>query len=178
MQRASLPSVSLSYHPHCTFTPQPILMSTPRGYTTFPSSADLFYFCTTSSTSEEDLNLHYAPPSKSSLRVGVLIVGHDQVQLLDLAVVDMLGNIGRNRMSRLNASTTTVENAVDEIDIRYVSESGLLGVTNLNSSDTEEAAFLRRLGDLLADATQPSFKGSCIAGCFSAASRAATGISV
>src|SRR6476469_8088243 len=62
--------------------------------------------------------------------------------------------------------------------IRYVSESGLLGVTNLHSSDTEEAAFLRRLGDLLADATQPSFKGSCIAGCFSAASRAATGISV
>jgi hypothetical protein len=60
--------------------------------------------------------------------------------------------------------------------IRYVSESGLLGVTNLNSSDTEEAAFLRRLGDLLADATRPSFKGSCIAGCFSAASRAATGI--
>jgi hypothetical protein len=28
--------------------------------------------------------------------------------------------------------------------IRYVSESDLLGVTNLNSSDTEEAAFLRR----------------------------------
>jgi hypothetical protein len=58
--------------------------------------------------------------------------------------------------------------------IRYVSQSGLLGVTNLNSSDTEEAAFLRRLGDPLADATQPSFKGSCMAGCLSAASRAAT----
>ena len=54
----------------------------------------------------------------------MLILGHDQVQLLDLAVVDMLGNIGRNRIARLNASTTTVENAVDEIDIRYVSESG------------------------------------------------------
>src|SRR5262245_14451205 len=62
-----------------------ILMSTPRGYTTFPTSADLFYFCTTSSTSEEDLNLHYAPPSKSSLKIGVLVLGQDQVQLLDLA---------------------------------------------------------------------------------------------
>src|SRR6478736_2935410 len=31
---------------------------------------------------------------------------------------------------------------------------------------TEEAAFVRRLGDLLADGTQPSFKGSCIAGAF------------
>ncbi|CAI6338204.1 unnamed protein product [Periconia digitata] len=99
-------------------------MSTPRGYTSFPSSADLFYFCTTSSTSEEDLNIHYAPPSKSSLRVGVLILGHGQVQLLDLAVVDMLANIGRNRIANLNAAAGTLERAVDEVDIRYVSESG------------------------------------------------------
>src|SRR6478609_3062724 len=33
--------------------------------------------------------------------------------------------------------------------IRYVSESGLLGVTNIITYKTEEAAFLRRIGDLL-----------------------------
>lgn len=99
-------------------------MSTPRGYTTFPSSADLFYFCTTSSTSEEDLNIHYAPPSKSSLRIGVLVLGQDPVQLLDLAVVDLLAKIGRSRIGRLNAPASTLEEAVDEVDIRYVSESG------------------------------------------------------
>ncbi|KAF1960312.1 hypothetical protein CC80DRAFT_501556 [Byssothecium circinans] len=99
-------------------------MSTPRGYASFPSSADLFYFCTTSSTSEEELNLHYAPPSKSSLRIGVLILSHDQVQLLDLAVVDMLAKISRSRIGRLNAPTSTLDEAVDEVDIRYVSETG------------------------------------------------------
>lgn len=99
-------------------------MSTPRGYTSFPSSADLFYFCTTSSESEEELNLHYAPPSKSSLKIGVLVLSQDQVQLLDLAVVDLLAKIGRNRMSRLNPLSSILEEAVDELDIRYVSESG------------------------------------------------------
>jgi len=108
--------VSLSYH-H-------LLMSTPRGYTSFPSSADLFYFCTTSSTSEEELNLHYAPPSKSSLKIGVIVLGNDQVQLLDLAVVDLLAKIGRTRMGGLNAPSTTLDEAVDELDVRYVSESG------------------------------------------------------
>ncbi|KAF2635902.1 class I glutamine amidotransferase-like protein [Massarina eburnea CBS 473.64] len=99
-------------------------MSTPRGYTTFPSSADLFYLCTTSSTSKEDLNLHYVPPSKSSLKIGVLVLGKDQVQLLDLAVVDMLAKIGRGRISTLNAPSSTLDEAVDELDIRYVSETG------------------------------------------------------
>ncbi|KAJ4294402.1 hypothetical protein N0V90_008092 [Kalmusia sp. IMI 367209] len=99
-------------------------MSTPRGYTSFPSSADLFYFCTTSSTSEEDLNLHYAPPSKSSLKIGVLVFGNDPIQLLDLAVVDLLAKMGRNRISGLNASSGALDEAVDELDIRYVNESG------------------------------------------------------
>ena len=97
---------------------------TPRGYTTFPSSADLFYFCTTSSTSEEDLNIHYAPPSKSSLKIGVLILGNDQIQLMDLAVIDLLAKIGRSRISRLNAPDMACDEAVDELDIRYVNESG------------------------------------------------------
>ncbi|KAH7125397.1 putative amidotransferase-domain-containing protein [Dendryphion nanum] len=98
--------------------------STPRGYTHFPSQADLFYFCTTSSTSEEDLDIHYAPPSKSSLKIGVLVLSHEQLQLLDLAVVDLLSMISRNRMSRLNASGNAMNEAVDEIDIRYISETG------------------------------------------------------
>jgi hypothetical protein len=99
-------------------------MSTPRGYTSFPSSADLFYFCTTTSTSEEELNFHYAPPSKSSLKIGVLVLGNDQVQLLDLAVVDLLAKISRIRMSGLNPPESTLDEAVDELDVRYVNESG------------------------------------------------------
>ncbi|KAF1997520.1 class I glutamine amidotransferase-like protein [Amniculicola lignicola CBS 123094] len=95
-----------------------------RAYPDLPSQADLFYFCTTLSTSEEDLNLRYAPPSKSSMKVGVLVLGPDQIQLSDLAVVDILAMIGRNRLSRLHAPTDTLDQAVDELDIRYVSESG------------------------------------------------------
>lgn len=99
--------------------------SPPRSYnTTFPSDADLFYFCTTSSTSAEDLNIHYAPPSKASLKIGVVILSQDQTQLLDFAALDLLAMIGRNRISRLNASTAAIEEAVDEIDIRYVTASG------------------------------------------------------
>ncbi|KAF1849866.1 uncharacterized protein K460DRAFT_272859 [Cucurbitaria berberidis CBS 394.84] len=98
--------------------------SPPRSYTSFPSQADLFYFCTTSSTDEEDLNIHYAPPSKSSLRVGVVVLGQDQVQLLDLAALDLLAMLGRNRIQRIAASTNAMEQAMDEIDIRYVSVTG------------------------------------------------------
>ncbi|KAF2737273.1 class I glutamine amidotransferase-like protein [Polyplosphaeria fusca] len=98
--------------------------SPPRSYTHLPSQADLFYFCTTLDSSEDDLNLHYSPPSKSSIKVGVLVLGQGQVQLLDLAVVDTIAMIGRNRLSALNASEGILDEAVDEIDIRYVSESG------------------------------------------------------
>lgn len=98
--------------------------SPPRSYTSFPSHADLFYFCTTSSTSEEDLNIHYAPPSKSSLRVGVVVLSPDQVQLLDLAALDLLATLGRNRISKINTSSGAVDEAIDEIDIRYVSVTG------------------------------------------------------
>jgi hypothetical protein len=103
------------------FMPSP---SSSRSYTSFPSSADLFYYCTTGSTSEEDLNIHYAPPSRSSLRIGVIISGQEQVQLLDLAALDLLAMIGRNRISRMNATAPTIDEAVDEIDIRFVSVTG------------------------------------------------------
>ncbi|KAH6639783.1 class I glutamine amidotransferase-like protein [Boeremia exigua] len=98
--------------------------SPPRGYTTFPSDEDLFYFCTTSSTSAEDLGISYAPPSQSSLRVGVIILGQDQIQLSDLAAVDLLSTLGRNRISRLQTPASTLDEAVDEVDIRYVSVTG------------------------------------------------------
>lgn len=98
--------------------------SPPRSYTSFPSHADLFYFCTTSSTSEENLNIHYAPPSRSSLRIGVIVLGQDQVQLLDLAALDLLSMLGRNRISRLHASAEAIDEAMDEIDIRYVNVTG------------------------------------------------------
>jgi hypothetical protein len=98
--------------------------SPPHGYTTFPSDEDLFYFCTTSSTSAEDLGINYAPPSQSSLRVGVIILGQDQIQLSDLAAVDLLSILSRSRIGRLNAQTTALDEAVDEVDIRYVSVTG------------------------------------------------------
>jgi hypothetical protein len=99
--------------------------SPPRSFTTsFPSDADLFYFCTTSSTSAEDLNIRYALPSKSSLKIGVVILSQHQTQLLDLAALDLLATIGRNRLSKLNASTDALDEAVDEIDVRYVTSSG------------------------------------------------------
>jgi hypothetical protein len=98
--------------------------SPPRGYTTFPSSADLFYFCTTSSTSNEDLDLHYTPPSTTSLRVGVVILNQDQVQVLDLAALDLLATLSQNRIRKLNAPGTAVDEALDELDIRYVSLTG------------------------------------------------------
>ncbi|KAF1834979.1 hypothetical protein BDW02DRAFT_549238 [Decorospora gaudefroyi] len=99
-------------------------MPSPRSFTSFPSQADLFYFCTTSSTSQEDLNIHYAPPSRSSIRIGVVILGNDQVQLLDFAALELLAMVGRNRISRMNATAAAIEQAVDEIDIRYVSLTG------------------------------------------------------
>jgi hypothetical protein len=98
--------------------------SPPRSFTSFPSDADLFYFCTTSSTSAEDLDIHYASPSKSSLRIGVVILSQDQTQLLDLAALDLLAMMARNRLSKMDASTEVIDEAVDEIDIRYVTASG------------------------------------------------------
>ncbi|KAF2471548.1 uncharacterized protein BDR25DRAFT_303067 [Lindgomyces ingoldianus] len=100
------------------------MTSTPRGYTQLPSQADLFYFCTTLSTSEEDLNIHHYPPSKSSLKIGVLLLGQERIQLLDLAPVDMLAMIGRDRISQLNAPEPALYQAVDELDIRYINERG------------------------------------------------------
>ena len=99
-------------------------MPSPRSFTSFPTHEDLFYFCTTSSTSEEDLNIHYAPPSKSSLRIGVIIFGQEQVQLCDLAALDLLAMIGRNRISRMATTANAIDESVDELDIRYVSETG------------------------------------------------------
>lgn len=96
----------------------------PRSSVSFPSQADLFYFCTTSSTPEEDLNIHYAPPSRSSLRIGVVIYSADPIQLLDLAAIDLLAMLGRNRISRMNPTAAVLDEAVDEIDIRYVSVTG------------------------------------------------------
>ncbi|ORX92897.1 putative amidotransferase-domain-containing protein [Clohesyomyces aquaticus] len=98
--------------------------SPPRGYTVLPSQADLFYFCTTLSTSEEDLNIQHFPPSKSSLKIGVLLLGQDRIQLLDLAPLDMLAMIGRDRISQLNAPEQALYEAVDELDIRYINERG------------------------------------------------------
>jgi hypothetical protein len=99
--------------------------SPPRTFNTaFPSDADLFYSCTTSSTSTEDISIHYALPSKSSLKIGVVILSPHQTQLIDLAALDLLAMMGRSRISSMNASTAALDEAVDEIDIRYVTASG------------------------------------------------------
>lgn len=100
-------------------------MPSPRSYnTSFPSAEALFYSCTTSSTSAEDLNMHYTPPSKPSLRIGVIILSQDQTQMLDFAALDLLTILGRNRLTKLNASPAALEDALDEIDVRYVTASG------------------------------------------------------
>ncbi|KAF2846374.1 hypothetical protein T440DRAFT_541761 [Plenodomus tracheiphilus IPT5] len=99
-------------------------MSSPMSHTAFPSQADLFYYCTTASISEGNLSARYGPPSKSSLRIGVVVLGQEQVQLLDIAVVDLFASLGRNRFSKTNASEAAIENALDEVDIRYVNMTG------------------------------------------------------
>ncbi|KAI8934063.1 hypothetical protein NX059_008828 [Plenodomus lindquistii] len=99
-------------------------MPSRRSHTSFPSQADLFYYCTTASTSEENIAVRYGPPSKSSLRVGVLVLGQEQTQLLDLAVIDMFASLSRNRISRTDATETAIEEALDEVDIRYVNVTG------------------------------------------------------
>jgi len=68
--------------------------------------------------------MHYAPPSTSSLRIGVIIFSLDPIQLLDLAALDLLAMLGRNRISRINATAAAIDEAMDEIDIRYVSLTG------------------------------------------------------
>ncbi|KAH4927992.1 hypothetical protein HBI70_069960 [Parastagonospora nodorum] len=100
-------------------------MPSPRSYnTSFPSAEALFYSCTTSSTSAEDLDMHYIPPSKSSLRIGVIILSQDQTQMVDFAALDLLTMVGRNRLNKLNASPAALEDSLDEIDVRYVTASG------------------------------------------------------
>jgi hypothetical protein len=108
---------SLNIFLHITPMPSP-------SYTAFPSDADLFYFCTTSSTSAEHLNVHYAPPSKSSLKIGVVILSQDPTQLLDLSSLDLLAMMGRSRISNMDTSVAVQDEAVDEIDIRYITASG------------------------------------------------------
>jgi hypothetical protein len=99
--------------------------SPPRSFNpSFPSDEDLFYSCTTSSTSTENLNIHYSLPSKDSLKIGVVILGQHQIQLMDFAALDLLAMVGKSRLSRTNASAAVLEEAVEEIDIRYVTQSG------------------------------------------------------
>ncbi|OCL06589.1 hypothetical protein AOQ84DRAFT_74145, partial [Glonium stellatum] len=90
-------------------------------YPHLPSQADLFYLCTTLSTSDTSLNLN--PPSKSSLLIGILLLGNDLIQTLDIAPADLLSMLSEEVMERLGASEDLRSQAI-ELDIRYVSESG------------------------------------------------------
>lgn len=53
-----------------------------------------------------------------------MILGQDQIQLSDLAAVDLLSTLSRSRIDKLNSLPSTVDEAVDEVDIRYVSVTG------------------------------------------------------
>ncbi|KAH9876351.1 hypothetical protein J1614_004231, partial [Plenodomus biglobosus] len=77
---------------------------------------NLFYYCTTTSTSNGYLNVRYDLPSKSSLRVGIAVIRHEQVHLFNLAIVNLFASLGRNRVSKTNA----LEAAMDEVNIRHV----------------------------------------------------------
>jgi hypothetical protein len=91
-------------------------------YTHLPSQADLFYFCTLSG-SNESLDLDVPPPSNPSLRLGVLLLGDDEISSLDFACVDMLSSVTRRRLEAMGAPSHVVEQGVD-MDIRYISEGG------------------------------------------------------
>ena len=52
------------------------------------------------------------------------MLGNDQIQLADLAALDLLAMVGRNRICRMNATEAAIDEAVEEIDIRYVSVTG------------------------------------------------------
>lgn len=54
----------------------------------------------------------------------MLVLSNDQIQLADLAALDLLAMVGRNRISRMHATASAMDSAVDEIDIRYVSVTG------------------------------------------------------
>ena len=43
---------------------------------------------------------------------------------MDLAPVDLLAMVGRDRISNMNPSAAAHDEAVDESDVRYVTESG------------------------------------------------------
>ncbi|OCK81148.1 hypothetical protein K432DRAFT_25040 [Lepidopterella palustris CBS 459.81] len=92
-------------------------------YPHLPSQADLFYLCTTLSTSDTSLDLHVAPPSKPSLVVGVLLLGHENIQLLDLAPIDLLSMLRKENLRRLEAPEEILEQAI-EVEIQYINESG------------------------------------------------------
>jgi hypothetical protein len=97
--------------------------SPPRSFDTSFEEEHL-YFYPAPSTSAEEYGDHLASPSKSSLRIGVIILSQDQTQLLDFAALDLLAMIGRSGITRLNPSTATLDEAVDEVDIRYVTGGG------------------------------------------------------
>jgi hypothetical protein len=100
-------------------------MSPPSGtpYPHLPSQADLFYLCTTLSTSDTSLNLNVGPPSKSSLLIGILLLGNDLIQTLDITPIDLLTMLSEEAMERLGAPEDTASDGIG-LDIRYVSESG------------------------------------------------------
>jgi hypothetical protein len=100
-------------------------MSPPSGtpYPHLPSQADLFYLCTTLSTSDASLNLNVGPPSKSSLLIGILLLGNDLIQTLDITPIDLLTMLSEEAIERLGAPEDITSDGIG-LDIRYVSESG------------------------------------------------------
>jgi len=99
----------------------------PQQYTHFPAEADLFYLCTTLSTSDTDLNTQLGPPSAPRISVGVVLLESERAQLLDLTPIDMLDMLTMKRAEGLRAPRGVLDQTV-ELDLRYVSESGVESV--------------------------------------------------
>ena len=95
----------------------------PQSYPHLPSQADLFYLCTTLSTSDTDLNTQLGPPSAPRLKVGVLILDHNDTQLLDLAPIDMLDMLNEERAERLHAPVAALRQTI-RLDVHFVTEKG------------------------------------------------------
>lgn len=58
------------------------------------------------------------------MRIGIIVLGKEQIQLFDLAMVDLFASLGRSSISKTGGTDAAVAEAVDEIDIRYVNLTG------------------------------------------------------
>ncbi|KAF2490967.1 hypothetical protein BU16DRAFT_565891 [Lophium mytilinum] len=131
-------------------------------YTHLPSQADLFYLCTTFSQSDDALTFDVPPPSNPSLRLGVLLLGDDDIPSLDLACIDVLSTLTKRRLEALSAPGHILELGID-LDICYLSENSNETFTLTNGvqvTATESLDSCQQLDILMVPSVSPYFTPS------------------